>query len=475
MIIIPLKYIREEDKKTIGTSLYNLAKLLHSGVPVIDSVVAIPPSILFEKILNKYLKYSPNIKDYLGNFREEFLNLKMPEGLKNFQMSAHTKKQSHLTINISRLWITLLQKWCNELISKIERGEKQFREFTPQLVIYPGEFKSQGKGYFDEDREHIVIKTEKGRLSNLDLQKIENIILQGNKKLLLPQVYDWVLDKDILKIIKVSPYTQSLGEETLSQNGQPEVKPENPLLKTATKIFLDFRDEALTQPDCDGIFLRILNPHPDEITKTISSIEKFHKNIKFFFYPEFDAHSDNVLEFAKSLIFFRNKKKLDAQIVLPVTYSIDQFLNLKREYASFDIYSKGTLKIWKEFRNISDFLNVEDYLDAGFDGALINLDEIAKLVTGVSSEKILSQPKLDWIISIEKFLKELGLPKLTKNNKPILVAGKLLQSEELLNYLIKFGVWGLIFETNSISGIREHVRFLERQALGKLITVEIKH
>ncbi len=475
MIIIPLKFIRDEDGKTVGTNLANLAKLLHSGFPVIDSVVALPPSLLFEKTLSKYVKFSPNIKDYLGNFKKEFLSLKMPEGFENFQMSSGTQKKDHTIVNISKVWEILLKKWCGEVVSKIERGEKQIRDFTPQLVIYPGEFQSQGTGYFDEDRRHVAIKTEKGSLTANDLQKIENLILQGNKKLLLPQVYDWVLDKGILKIIKISPFTQSPLKDASPQNEQPEANPENYLAKTATKILLDYQGETLTQLDCDSVFLRISIPDPEHIAKNISHLAKFNENLKFYFYGEFDAESSQELKFAKLFVFFRNKQKLNAQIILPMTYSIDEFTNLKREYAALGIYSKGSLKIWKEFRNISDFLNMEDYLEAGFDGALINLDEIAKLATGVLPERIISHPKLDWLVSIEKFLREFGFSKFAKNNKPVLVIGKLLQSEELLNYLIKSGVWGLTLQTGSLSGMREHISFLEKQTLRILNAGEVKH
>lgn len=475
MIIIPLKFIREEDKKTVGINLYNLSKLLHSGFPVIESVVAIPPPVLFEKILNKYVKYSPNIRDYLENFKREFLNLAIPEGFENFQMSGGTKKQDRLTVNISMLWESLLQKWCSEVISKIERGEKQFKDFTPQLVIYHGEFQSSGKGYFDEDRAHAVIKTEKGKLNTPDVQKIENLILQGNKKLLLPQVYDWVLDKGILKIIKVTPFTQSPLEHAPSQKEQPGAILNNHLDKTATKILLDYQSETLTKLDSEIIFLRVSNPDPNHITKNISHLAKFNENLKFFFYPEFDAESDKALEFAESFLFFRNKKKLDAQIILPLTYSIDQFLDLKRKFAGIGIYSKGGLKIWKEFRSISDFLNLEDYLNAGFNGVFINLDEIAKLVTGVESEEIILQPKLDWLVSVEKFLKEFGFSKFAKNNKPVLITGKLLQLQELLGFLIKSGVWGLTLSMGNLPGMREHISFLEKQTLRNFNTGEVKH
>ena len=57
MQILPLKFIREEDKKTVGTNLFNLAILNHIGLPVVESAVAIPPQDLFIKVVYKYQKH----------------------------------------------------------------------------------------------------------------------------------------------------------------------------------------------------------------------------------------------------------------------------------------------------------------------------------------------------------------------------------------------------------------------------------
>ena len=192
MLILPLKFIREEDKKTVGLNLYHLAKLGHLGLPVIDSVIAIPPSPLFEKVLNKYLRHNFNIADHLNNIKTELLNISPPESIKSFELVSDSKAGP--AVDIAKLWQNLLKKWVDEIMSKIQRGEKNFSNLTAQLVVISANFTAFGKGFFDEDRNHAVIKVEQGEINMQASQAIENLIIVGNKKLLLPQVYYWGIE-----------------------------------------------------------------------------------------------------------------------------------------------------------------------------------------------------------------------------------------------------------------------------------------
>ncbi|HLC87926.1 MAG TPA: hypothetical protein VJG66_02645 [Patescibacteria group bacterium] len=467
MLILPLKFIREEDKKAVGVNLFNLAKLNHTGVSVVESVVAVPPVEIFEKVLAKYRRNYHNLKDQIGNLNRSILELEVPENLNDFNLVSIPGNKT-LTINILKLWNNLLEKWANELISKIERGEVNLLEFTPQLIVFSSSFSATGSGFFDEDRGHVVINIDKGKPEFRESEEIENLILLGNRKLLLPQVFYWVIEEGKIKIIKILPFTQSVSKkDTQSEVTSSEVK-KNPGLKTVTKIFLDYDGGVLNDLNCDGVFFKVDNVNVEAINEKISRILEIKSDMKMVLYPDFNDSLKN-LEFAKSFLFFRNKKKLDVSIVLPRTFSKDEFIKLKTDFASVGIYSKGSLKIWKEFSTVQDFLNSDDYLEAGFDGALIDLDKIVQTVTGVSPEIFLSEPKIDQISALEKFFKEVSFTKLIKNNKLILITGKSIQNEEILNYFIKSGAWGISFPKNIIEGFREHIGFLEKQAVKKLI------
>lgn len=471
MLILPLQSIREEDKKMVGSNLYHLARLSHLGMPVVESVVVVAPSNIFENAINRYLKNHPNIKDHLNNIKNELLTIPIPESLKNFEL-VNTLK---LTVNIEKLWQNLLGKWTMEILSKIERGEKKFLVLTPQLIIFSDDFSAFGRGYFDEDKSHVVIKVEKGQLDFQISSEIENLILLGNKKLYLPQVYYWGIEGGQIKIVKVVPFTQSLEQEKNPSDKivSFEEKAEKPVSKTATKIFLDYKGEVLPAETQDGVLLNITKIDQEAINGQLNKLLNLDSRIKIILYPDFDLSNEKILEFAKTFLFFRNKKMLDLQIVLPQTFSVDEFLNLKREYASLGIYSKGSLKIWKQFNTLADFLNLDEYLDGGFDGAIIDLDVICQIVCGLDSEMVLRESRIDWIVALEKFFKEYGFLKIIKNHKQVLINGKLSQNEELLNFFIRSGVWGIAFENGIAGNMREHIRFLEKQAVKKLSHVKI--
>lgn len=474
MQILPLKFVREEDKKTIGLNLYHLAKLNHLGLPVVESVIIIPSADLFENAVNRYLKNHPNLKESLTHIKSEILKLSVPESLRSLEVANDLLKTNSL-FNIDELWKNLLEKWSHELVSKIERNEKNIYHLTPQLVVFSANFNSFGRGYYDEDREHAVIKVEQGKLDFQASSAIENLIIVGNKKLLLPQIYYWGIEDNKIKIVKVLPFTQSIDEDKEQKDEKiVALNNETKKLKTATKIYLNYSGEVLNSYNSDGVILNIKKIDNDSVDNNISRLHQFDGAIKIIFNPDFELSSNQILEYAKTFLFFKNKKKLDLQIILPETFSKNEFLNLKREFASIGIYSKGSLKIWKQFSSPMDFLNLDLYIESGFDGAIIDLDKIAKSITGVDATTILRDLKIDWFMALEKFFKEFGLSKIIKNNTPVLIKGKLCAIEELLNYFIKIGVWGIAFEPGIAGNFREHIAYIEKQTVKKISRIEVQ-
>lgn len=473
MQILPLKFVREEDKKTIGLNLYHLAKLGHLGLPVVESVIIVPSAELFQTPVHRYLKNHPNLKDSVSHIKAEILKLPAPESLRSLEVANDSLKNNSL-FNIDELWKNLLEKWSFELISKIERNEKNIYHLTPQLVVFSANFSSFGRGYYDEDREHAVIKVEQGKLDFHTSSAIENLIIVGNKKLLLPQIYYWGIEDNKIKIVKVLPFTQSIDEDKEKDEKIVSVKNETRKLKTATRLYLNYSGEVINSYNSDGVILNVKKLDNDYVDNSISKLHQFDSTAKIIFNPDFESSSTQVLEYAKTFLFFKNKKKLDLQIILPETFSKNEFLNLKREFASLGIYSKGSLKIWKQFNTPMDFLNMDQYIEAGFDGAIVNIDKIAKSVTGVDAETILRDLKIDWFMALEKFFKEFGLSKIIKNNIPVLVKGKLCANEELLNYFIKIGVWGVVFDPGIAGNFRDHIAYIEKQTIKKISRTEVQ-
>lgn len=463
MQILPLKFIHDDDKKAVGVNLFNLAKLKHAGLPVVESVVVVPPIESIKKVLEKYSRLSPDLKNHLHNLKQAILRLKTPEALMEIYSGFPSEnKKSSFNLNIDKLWANLLEKWLLELTSKIERSEKNLN-FTPQQIVFSSNFKSLGSAFFDEDRNHVVVRIDDGELDFKKSEEIENLVQKANKSLFLPQVFYWVIEGGQVKLIKLAPFAQSLQPKD-KNTPIPEIVSEKQIPKTATKILLNYSGEVLPSLSVETLLFRLKDPDVDKVWGQVDKILNL-REATVIFYPDFPSSLDRNLEYAKSFLFFKNKKKIDCQIILPQTFSVEEFLNLKRQFASLGIYGKGSLKVWKQFLTIADFINVDQYLDGGFDGAAIDLDRIVELVTGVKVELFLSEPHIDWIKSVEEFLKDFGIRNLIKNQKPILVFGSSARNEELLNFFIKSGVWGIAFEKNLIDPLREHIAYLEKNVL----------
>lgn len=461
MQILPLKFIHDDDKKEVGEDLFNLAKLQHLGLPVVESIVVLPPVDQINKLLQKYSHHSSYLKNYLGNLKNEVLNLKAPEALNDvYTIFSSMNEKKRFNLNIDKLWENLLEKWSYELISKIEREEKNLM-FTPQQVVFSSSFLALGTAFFDEDREHVAIQVDSGTIDFKKSEEIENLVHKANKKLVLPQVFYWVIEDGEVKIIKLTPFTQPLPQKDITTVTVPQLPIQKNLPKTATKLLLDYSGQALSSLNADAVLFRMENPDIEKLATLIDRILKF-KDLPIIFFPNFANSLGQNLEYAKSFIFFKNKKKLDCQIVLPVTFSVSEYLDLKRQFASLGIYSKGGLKIWKQLLTIADFINTDEYLDAGFDGAIIDLDKVVNIVTGVDASLFLSEPRIDWVNSTLKFFKDSGLKKIIKNNKQVLIFGTCCRNEELLNYFIKSGVWGIALTENLVGPLREHVAYLEK-------------
>lgn len=463
MQILPLKFIHDMDRIAVGVNLFNLAKLKHLGLPVVESVVILPPQDEMKKLVGKYSRINPTLKDLAGNLKQEILKLKAPETLLNIYTIFSPEDKNRFNLSIDKLWQNLLERWSYELVSKIEKGEINLK-FTPQHIVFSSNFSATGTAFFDEDREHVVINLDNGGIDFKKSEEIESLVKKGNKKLLLPQIFYWVIEDGVVKIIRLTPFTQAPPGQSDIPQISPQSSKQKHLAKTATKILLDYSGEVLSELTADLILFRLGNPDIEQTAGLLNKVLNI-KDTKIIFYPDFTNSLEKNLEYAKSFIFFKNKKSLDCQIVLPQTFSVDEFLNLKRQFASLGIYSKGSLKIWKQFLTVSDFVNTDLYLDAGFDGASIDLDNIVKIVTGVDVDLFLSEPRIDWINSVEKFFKDSGLSRLIKNHKQVLVFGAGCCNEELLNYFIKIGVWGVACKQNTINSLREHIAYLEKITL----------
>lgn len=407
MIILPIKSIREEDRPLVGSNLVNLAKLYQHNLGVANGIVVIPP--------------------------EDFHHQPKPPNELKIALKGR--------INLKKLWMNLLKTWTTNL--------------SAQSLFFTNKISASGEAFYDHILRHTTIKTNLGQLVPEQIVLIEEIIKQGNQRLYLPQVYHFIDDGQI-RIIKLTPFTQ-FPQAQLMKDQQKEnlfgIKSQVLPYRLAVKIFMDLSDGPFSSTDLDGAIIKgeKIVGEEKKIAKLLETAARFPRAPIIYRLADITHVSQASLlrNEAEVLLFARNKKHLlNCQLAIPNVRSVEEFLQLKRELASLGIFRKGTLKMWLEFSVPENIINLEDYLIAGFDGTIINLDEMAVMLTGSNTQAS----------SLLKFLED-GIRILNRAAVPVIFMGDLSFDDEVLNFVFDKGVWGIVITPSRAQGIHSQLGF----------------
>jgi len=264
-------------------------------------------------------------------------------------------------------------------------------------------------------------------------------------------------------------------EEDLPTGFQSD-KPLSKPLKSAIKVFLLSDDSFKTGPNLDGVLVKseILK---DEDQKLLQLVE-FAQNGNPVIYRLFDDSKAQVkgalnLIHKKALLkqevevvkFVRNKKHLNTlNLGIPQVRSADEFKKVKSELSGLGISRSGSLKLWLDLAVTENFLNLEDYINMGFDGGLINLDQLAYQVGGFDPE---GEENIFYGKQVKALIKllEPSLKLLHKEKIPVLAYGSLALNDDLLSFLMESGVYGIAVEYVNTFSIQERLRLIERRII----------
>lgn len=472
MEVLPIKSIREEDAPLVGNNLLSLAKLYQEGIGICDGVVVLPPHFKLKTVLEHFqYKQKEVFEQSLHIIKSEIKKIETPSELRKALI---VKK-----IDVNKLWINLLDGWIEEIRARIwkEGFYKGITEnLTAQPVFFTKKILNSGEAYFDFTLKHSAIKPTKGILTPHQIFEIEDLVKKANKKLFLPFVYHFIYDGKI-RIVKVAPFTQYPKKEDDLILTKPEIitNPED-IKKTSVKVFIDLSENFKVYKFIDGVIIhaeKIIN-HEMKLANLSEIASEYAPNPVIYKLADVKQndgdirgslrliHQENLLKKeVEAFLFARNKKQLiNAQIAIPYVRSINEFLQIKRDLASFGISRKGSLKIWVEFAVPENIINLEQYLIAGFDGAIINLDELSSLLGGFDPSKEEAIYYAKQVDSLLKFIED-GLKMLHKAKIPVIFSGSLSLHNEVLKFLIAKGVWGVIVNLTNVSHIHDQLHFFE--------------
>ncbi|MBI2599964.1 hypothetical protein HYW43_03525 [Candidatus Daviesbacteria bacterium] len=473
--VLPIKLLTDTDGPIFGNLNVALGKLARAGLPVASGIVVTPPHLKLKTILEHYDFGSKEIfEQSLTLVKRELNATPVPQVLEK-----ETKKQREFFINgkvyknIKSAWQVLLQIWIGEIKGRIWNGgfyPGVTENLDPQIIIFTKELKSFGKAFFDSLQDDVAIKTEFGKPHPLDQKQIVEIVNLSNKKLFIPQEYEWILDQGV-KLVKVLPYTPVSGTSLIpgvSTYDKPGVGKSMPEVRSVVKVFLDLSTGLTIEKNVDGAYIdsgKIFNLEKPQdsfenlVFKLVETSLSFPMQPVFFKLADIAENQGKVrgalrLLHQKSLLdplldaldFARHKKDLlNIHIVVPFVRSLNEFLQLKRDLAVRKLSRKRSLQVWMEVCVPENIINLEQYLLAGLDGVVLNLDELIAHLNGFDiKEENLAFLKLQ-VEGLIKFLED-GVKLLHKSKIKFLAVGSILLNPDVLHFLIDKGVYGVVVE-----------------------------
>ncbi len=502
--ILPIKHIGSEDGQIFGSLNVTLAKLARAGFPVGSGIVISAPELHLKTVLEHYQFSQKEIfEQSLTLVKKEIARTPIPEILitetkPHNKFLLASKGTPYVASGVNQLWLLLLDQWLEEIKQRLWKDgfyPDITEGLTPALVIFIKKMEAYGLAYFDPLQDDVVINSYKGKLHPNDAHGLSELVIKANKKLFIPHEYEWMVDGG-LKLVGIKPYTGSVIARTLSERSEskgtwqsliePEAHDKN---KSTVKVFLDLSQGLVIERDIDGIYISTekifdLNKPQTSLEELIFKLVEAGKT-----FPEKPIlvkladlsegmgkirgslrliHQKSLLDpLLEAILFARNKQGLhNINVVVPFVRSVNELLQLKRELAARKLNRKNNFQIWMELALPENMINLEDYLTQGIDGVILNLDELSSHLSGYDHKAQEMAFYKHQTSGVLKFIEE-GIRLLHKSKVPFIAYGSLALNQDLLDFLVEKGVYGIVTERYEIPSLPDFLHQAERRMILK--------
>lgn len=333
-------------------------------------------------------------------------------------------------------------------------------------VVTAKKLKVSGSAFYDPLDEDVKIEIKSGKVHPKDLKKIMEIVLEANKNLFIPHVYDWIVDLPAgrqgggVKLIGLSPYTPRVSDHSHPLGGGSEVTPRVLKAKSAVKVYLDLKEGLVIEKEVDGVYIDI--PDSDESTYKLVEAAITFSPLPILY----------KLGNLQVLDFVRHKKGLNnIHIVVPSVRALNEFIQIKRELATKKLMRKHSLELWLELGVPENIINLEDYLLAGLDGVLLNLDQILSHLLGFDLRDEEKSGYKKEIKGLLKFLED-GIKLLHKSKIPFLAIGSISLDPEVLDFLVEKGVYGIVVERFEAHSAKDLLHLSEKRMILRKVVID---
>lgn len=494
--ILPIKVLTDEDGQIFGKLNVALGKLARAGIPVANGVVITPPNLKLKTTLEHFdFGYKDAFEQSLTLVKKEISQIPISENLlQEVGKHAHFYLDGAQFSSVSKLWQRLLFIWFDQIEQRFWK-EGFYIGITEgldvQIITFIKKPQAQGSAYFDPIQDDTVINVREGKLHPNDLKKLDELVREANKKLFIPHLYEWVVDRGV-KLTKVLPYTPvtiitptPLGDEPTPDVGLSLHSRSVSETKSAVKVFLDLSTGLVVEREVDGVYIasekifdlnRPRDSFEDLVFRLVESATTFPNNPVLFKLADKSEGMGKVrgtlrLLHQQSLFtplvdamdFARHKRGLpNIHLVIPFVRGVSEFLQIKRELAVKKLGRKNSLKHFLEVAVPENIVNLEEYLIAGLDGIVLNLDELISHLNGFDSTQEELMFYKNEVSGLLKFIED-GLKLLNKAKIPFLAYGTLGKYQQVLEFLVEKGVYGVVVERYEAHSAHDLLHQAERR------------
>ncbi len=490
--VLPIRLLTDQDTLIFGSLNVALGKLERLGFPVAPGIALTPPNLKLKTTLENFDFGSKEVfQQSLTLVSKEISNIPVPEVLMR-----EAGKQKLFFLNNSKakgvkaLWLVLLNVWLDQIKERLWSSGFYpgiTDNLDPQVVTFLKKLESFSISYEDSFQDDVVVSNKLGKIHPADLKKIVELTELANKKLFIPNEYEWVVDRGV-KLVGIKPYTSSPAVMNFSSvilKTEKDVTSDKS--KSAVKIFFDLSIGLTVEKQLDGVYIAsekifdLNRPHesfdklvfqlvesaisfPDapvllKLADMSEGMGKVRGSLRLL-------HQQSLLSpLVEALDFARHKKGLNnVHIVIPFVRGVSELLQIKRELAAKKLMRKASLQYWMEAAIPENIINLEDYLLVGIDGIVLNLDELIAHLNGFDpAEAELSGYKNE-VEGLIKFLED-GIRLLHKSKIPFIASGSICINQKVLEFLVEKGVYGLVVERFEAHSAKDLLNQVEKRMI----------
>ncbi len=506
--VLPIRVLTDQDVLIFGSLSVSLGKLSRLGFPVAPGIAVTSPHLKLKTTLEHFDFGSKEVfQQSLTLVKKEIKKIFVPEILIR-EVGQHKSFLLHgeKIRGVKALWSALLDIWLDQIKERLWNSGFYpgiTDNLDPKVVAFVKSAEAFAVSCEDSFRDDVVVNTKSGKVHPTDLKKIVELTTLANKKLFIPNEYEWVIDRGV-KLVGIKPYTSSPAVQDLSvtlsetKGIYSSAAPQNDKIKSAVKVFFDLSEGFTIEKNIDGIYIAsekifdLNKPHdsfenlvfrvvesaitfPDspvflKLADKSEGMGKVRGSLRLLHQKSLFDPLLQVLDFARHKASLRLpggslKKGLNnVHIVIPFVRGVTELLQIKRELAAKKLMRKASLQYWMEVAVPENIINMEDYLLAGIDGVVLNLDELIAHLNGfdlLEGELSLYKNEVDGLI---KFLED-GIRLLHKSKTPFIADGSLALYPKVLEFLVEKGVYGLVVAKYEAHSAKDLLYQVERRVI----------